>query len=81
MATGKKKITIEVDPLQATVTIGVLRGIFPSIIRQLEIQGGDKYHFTKVDEMQEVLDEIYEQCIQETDIRAKITELGIELPN
>ena len=59
MTREKKKITIEVDPLQGAVTIGLLKGIFPSIIRQLEIQGGDKLHFTKVDDMQEVLEEIY----------------------
>lgn len=38
MTREKKKITIEVDPLQGAVTIGLLKGIFPSIIRQLEIQ-------------------------------------------
>ena len=81
MTREKKKITIEVDPLQGAVTIGLLKGILPSIIRQLEIQGGDKLHFTKVDDMQEVLEEIYEKCIRETDIRKKLLEMGIELPN
>ena len=32
----KKKITIEVEPATAVATVGLLRGIFPSIIEQLE---------------------------------------------
>ena len=34
----KKKITIEVEPATAVATVGLLRGIFPSIIEQLERQ-------------------------------------------
>lgn len=68
----KKKITIEVEPTTAVSTIGLLRGIFPSIIEQFERQAeanGAPIKFNKIEEMQEVLDEIYEKCIKETDIR------------
>ncbi|WP_195594425.1 hypothetical protein [Bacteroides fragilis] len=68
----KKKITIEVEPTTAVSTIGLLRGIFPSIIGQLERQAeanGAPIKFNKIEEMQEVLDEIYEKCIAETNIR------------
>lgn len=68
----KKQITIEVEPLTAVSTIGLLRGIFPSIIEQLEAQAaanGTPLKFTKIEEMQEVLDEIYEKCIAETNVR------------
>lgn len=68
----KKKITIEVEPLTAVSTIGLLRGIFPSIIEQMERQAeanGAPLKFNKTKEMQEVLDEIYEKCIAETDVR------------
>lgn len=68
----KKQITIEVEPLTAVSTIGLLRGIFPSIIEQLEAQAvanGTPLKFTKIEDMQEVLDEIYEKCIAETNVR------------
>lgn len=82
----KKQITIEVEPLTAVSTIGLLRGIFPSIIEQLEAQAaanGAPLKFTKIEDMQEVLDEIYEKCIAETNVRefaqARINSDG--LPN
>ena len=56
----KKKITIEVEPATAVATVGLLRGIFPSIIEQLERQAatnGSPLKFNKVENMQEVLDE------------------------
>ena len=68
----KKKITIEVEPATAVATVGLLRGIFPSIIEQLERQAatnGSPLKFDKVENMQEVLDEIYEKCIAETNLR------------
>lgn len=68
----KKKITIEVEPMTAVSTIGLLRGIFPSIIEQLEQQAaanGSPLKFTNIEDMQEVLNEIYEKCIAQTDIR------------
>lgn len=68
----KKQIIIEVDPLTAVSTIGLLRGIFPSIIEQLEAQAaanGVPLKFTKIEDMQEVLTEIYEKCIAETNVR------------
>lgn len=76
---SKQSITIEVDPLAAMVTIGLVRGIFPSIIAQLEEASkggpvGDGLKFTNVKEMQEVLDEIYQKCIERTDVREKVKE-------
>lgn len=71
----KKQITIEVEPLTAVSTIGLLRGVFPSIIEQLEAQTvakGAPLKFTKIEEMQEVLDEIYEKCIAETNVRESV---------
>lgn len=68
----KKKITIEVEPATAVATVGLLRGIFPNIIEQLERQAatnGSPLKFNKVENMQEVLDEIYEKCIAETNLR------------
>jgi predicted translin family RNA/ssDNA-binding protein len=69
----KKKITIEVEPATAVATVGLLRGIFPSIIEHtLERQAatnGSPLKFNKVENMQEVLDEIYEKCIAETNLR------------
>ena len=47
----KKKITIEVEPATAVATVGLLRGIFPSIIEQLERQAatnGSPLKFNKV---------------------------------
>lgn len=69
MTSQKKNIVIEVDPLMAATTIGLIKGIFPSIIKQLELQGDNKLQFSKVDEMSEVLNEIHEKCIMETNIR------------
>lgn len=68
----KKKITIKVEPLTAVSTIGLLRGIFPSIIEQLEAQAaanGAPLKFTNIEGMQEVLYEIYEKCFAETNVR------------
>ena len=39
----KKKITIEVEPATAVATVGLLRGIFPSIIEQLERQAATNH--------------------------------------
>lgn len=50
----KKKITIEVEPATAVATVGLLRGIFPSIIEQLERQAatnGSPLKFNKVENL------------------------------
>lgn len=69
----KQEITIEVIPELAVTTIGLLKGILPSIIEQLERQGkeasGESIKLFNVDDMQEVLGEIYEKCIAKTNIR------------
>ncbi len=74
----KQKITIEVEPTQAVVTIGLLRGFFPSIMAQInenELIRSQNLHFSNIDEMQEVLDEIYEKCIAQTTIREGVAGL------
>lgn len=68
----KTDITISVDPQVATVTLGLLRGFSQSIVEQLQMMVEPANlkiddHFQ--DEMKEVLDEIYEKCIEHTDIR------------
>lgn len=65
----KKTITINVVPEEAVVTIGLLRGLLPSIIAQVESQMDNQLKFTNIEDMQEVLDEIYEKCIAKTNIR------------
>lgn len=69
----KQAITIEVVPELAVTTIGLLKGILPSIIEQLERQGmeasGERIKLFNVEDMQEVLGEIYEKCIAKTSIR------------
>ena len=46
----KKKITIEVEPATAVATVGLLRGIFPSIIEQLEAL---RHHFPNISKAME----------------------------
>lgn len=66
----KKKITIEVDPQETVVTIGLLKGFLPGIVEQLNLQmKGKGMQLNNRDSMMEVLEEIYEKCIAETDIR------------
>lgn len=68
----KKKIVIEVDPVEAVVAIGLIRSILPSIIEQLNRQVESKgvaFKFTNTEQMLEVYNEIYEKCIAETNIR------------
>lgn len=61
---------IEVDPQEAVVTIGLLKGFLPSIIQQLSERLEESgMHLTNQDSMADVLEEIYEKCIVETDIR------------
>ena len=68
----KKEIVVKVDPEIVVVTIGLLRGFLPDIIEHLEeeAKAADfSLNFPPTEEMQEVLTEIYEKCIPETDIR------------
>lgn len=82
---SKKKIEIEVDPVEAVATIGLIRSIFPSIIEQLNHQvemNGSDLRLGNIEPMQEVLNEIYNKCIAETEIReyaqAYINSLGLD---
>lgn len=71
----KKEITIEVIPELAVSTIGLLRGFLPSVIEHLNEKAKDNLQFTNVDQMSEVLNEIYEKCIAQTSIRENTKEL------
>lgn len=82
---SKKKIEIEVDPVQAVAAIGLIRSIFPSIIEQLNHQAetnGADIRFGNIEPMQEVFNEIYNKCIAETDIheyaQAYINSMGLD---
>ena len=72
---NKKNITISVEPQIATLTLGLLRGFLPSILehmtttaKQMDILINDEH---LLEEMQEILNEIYEKCIAQTDIRKR----------
>lgn len=65
----KLEIKEVLKKLRIIATACFLKGIFPSIIKQLKSQGDNKLQFSKVDEMSEVLNEIYEKCIMKTNIR------------
>ena len=74
----KKDITISVDPHVATVTLGLLRGFSESIVEQLQMMvepANLKINDHFQDDMKEVLDEIYEKCIEHTDIRKYATNM------
>lgn len=76
---AKQEISIEVEPTQAVVTIGLLRGFFPSIMEQIKenemIRAANLHEMMDIDAMREVLDEIYEKCIAQTTIREGIAGL------
>lgn len=76
----KQQILIEVDPNMAVFTIGLLRGFLPSIVGMMKKgllnAGGDvllKDGFEE--EMTAVLNEVYEKCIQQTNVREKAANL------
>lgn len=78
----KKEIIIEVVPEMAVSTIGLLRGLFPSIIEELNARGADSgIQLTDIEGMSEVLDEIYEKCIAQTNIREKAADFIESLKN
>lgn len=78
----KKEIIIEVVPEVAVSTIGLLRGLFPSIIEELNARGADSgIQLTDLEGMSEVLNEIYEKCIAQTDIREKAADFIESLKN
>ncbi len=67
----KKKITIEVEPATAVATVGLLRGIFPVSSNNWKgkpQQTAAPLKFNKVENMQGVLDEIYERRIAQTNL-------------
>lgn len=64
-----RQITVEVDPMIALTALGLAKGFFPSIVEQLESQSGLRMDEGRKQQMLDVLNEIYERCIEQTDIR------------
>lgn len=63
------RITIEVDPMIALSAIGLAKGYFPSIIEHIETKNGLHMDETRKRQMLDTLNEIYERCIEKTDVR------------
>lgn len=63
------RITVEVDPMIALTAIGLAKGFFPSIIEHIEAQSGLRMDETHKRRMLDTLNEIYERCIEKTDVR------------
>lgn len=72
--TRSKDITIHVHPEIAAATIGFIRGFFPSLIlllNQIGEQEGFRVSQDMIGEMTRVLDEIYDKCAADSDLREK----------
>lgn len=72
--TKKKQIIIEVDPQRAVVTMGLVKLFLPSIVDFMKTKLEDVSLFDNSDGdneqlMYDVINEIYEKCIAETNIR------------
>lgn len=67
--TDKQNITIHVDPMIALCTIGLTKGFFSSIIDHIESQSELRFDEERKEQMLDVLEEIYERCIEKTNIR------------
>jgi hypothetical protein len=68
----RKEIVIDVCPYKAAPAIGLLRGYLPSIMDFIESSmkpSGATFSPEFHDDIKEVLDEVYEKCIAQTDIR------------
>lgn len=63
------RITVEVDPMIALTAIGLAKGYFPSIVEHIESQSGLRMDETRKQQMIDTLNEIYERCIEKTDVR------------
>lgn len=64
-----RQITVEVDPMIALTALGLAKGFFPSIVEHIESQSGLRMDEERKRQMLDTLNEIYERCIDQTDIR------------
>lgn len=68
----KKKIMIEVNPRTAVLVIGLLKSVLPDVVEQMAEQlkkNGAKIQLKYEKPMQDVLEEIYKKCAEQTDIK------------
>lgn len=63
------RITVEVDPMIALTAIGLAKGYLPSIVEHIESQSGLRMDETRKQQMLDTLNEIYDRCIEKTDVR------------
>ena len=63
------RITAEVDPMIALTAIGLAKGYFPSIVEHIESQSGLRMDETRKQQMLDTQNEIYDRCIEKTDVR------------
>ena len=64
-----RRITVEVDPMVALTAIGLAKGFFPSIVEHIESQSGLRMDEARKQQMLDTLNEIYERCVEQTDVR------------
>lgn len=64
-----RQITIEVDPMIALTALGLAKGFFPSIVEHIESQSGLRMEEARKQQMIDTLNEIYERCVEQTDVR------------
>ncbi len=72
---GKVKIEIEVDPVMAVLTMGIVKGLFPDMMAVIKkaVPGGETTVQGLSDHdaqrMEEVLDEILTKCLEQSPIK------------
>lgn len=65
----KQGISIHVDPTIAVIALGLAKGCLPGMLEQLESQSGLRMEDDRRQQMIDTLDEIYNRCIEKSDIR------------
>jgi len=64
-----QQITIEVDPVIAFKVLGLVKGYFPSIVEQIELQNRVHMDEGRKQRMLDALDEIYRRCLEKADVQ------------
>ena len=64
-----RRITVEVDPVIALTALGLAKGYFPSIVEHIESKSGLRMDEARKRQMLDTLNEIYERCVEQTDVR------------
>lgn len=64
-----RQITVEVNPIIALTALGLAKEWFPSILERSEAQSGLRMDEGRKRQMLDTLNEMYERCIEQTDIR------------